>query len=700
MTDTLQQSNSPLRLAYAIIANPNPILASTSETNPSLVSLQVIISDVSHGVTLKQIDIVIPIGATATDLSTDALPQPTDVTPANVSATLNTTINTIGNTITIVANNEDPTNTDIILQGTSIQFYLNNIEVNDLVGVVYVAITETTAAASVTDNSAARLVKQDTDIPITNFWASNNVIYAYDQTVTLFWTCDVQGNSDYYMLSSSDGWIDPTQYDDTDGSTTGVTSPTLSQTTVFYLQAFHASGEKVGTAVDLTVHVLPPALYNEQCLYNTAGLPPRVVLLKWSSTYVSYCAIEINGSIFVSNAPASAPEGYPLFITSNGEINIRLIAYGLTDTANPTPAKTDYLFNSFSVTPYQQHALSYATPYIGEMTYLGPIANQANTYGIGITPDGRYAYIMGYKQTSQQISPYDPSLKINEFAAYMNKIDLNNNCSCKALSLTGANYILRMTNSATNSQFTYTVVSFSQSNDAIYGCLKRINVSNDKVDSFDNFPCVVGPALTPDNQFLLAVQSAGGNLTTPPGSVAITINASNAATTNLNLGQKYGYQTAVTPNGQIGFVTNKASNTVSMLDISQIASGVITVIATLNVGAAPTTTTVTPDGTLALVTNSGSNNISVINITTQSVEPNSINGLSGPFGLAITNDSKYAYVANYSNGSISVIDIARRSVVYNPITMGGHPVAVAITPDQQKVLVIQENSNVLTVITN
>jgi YVTN family beta-propeller protein len=68
---------------------------------------------------------------------------------------------------------------------------------------------------------------------------------------------------------------------------------------------------------------------------------------------------------------------------------------------------------------------------------------------------------------------------------------------------------------------------------------------------------------------------------------------------------------AVTPDGKRLYVTNTASNIVSVID-TMTAS----VVATVAVGMLPVAVTITPDGTLAYVANRNSNTVSVIDTTT------------------------------------------------------------------------------------
>ena len=138
---------------------------------------------------------------------------------------------------------------------------------------------------------------------------------------------------------------------------------------------------------------------------------------------------------------------------------------------------------------------------------------------------------------------------------------------------------------------------------------------------------------------------------------------------------------AITPDGTKVYVTNSASNIVSVIHRPG-----NTVVKSVPVGTGPNGVAVTPDGTKVYVVNTGSNNVSVIHRPGNTVVATIPVGQT-PIAVAVTPDGTHAYVTNYV-GSVSVIATATNTVVGLPITVGFvGPFAVAITPDGTHVYV-------------
>jgi YVTN family beta-propeller protein len=97
------------------------------------------------------------------------------------------------------------------------------------------------------------------------------------------------------------------------------------------------------------------------------------------------------------------------------------------------------------------------------------------------------------------------------------------------------------------------------------------------------------------------------------------------------------------------YVANRGSDTVSVLDLSQLA-----VVAAIEVEQQPYGVVVAPDGTLAFVANSASDSISVIETATFQVVA-TIPVRDRPAGLAVTADR--LYVTHLLTGLVSVIDV-------------------------------------------
>jgi YVTN family beta-propeller protein len=145
---------------------------------------------------------------------------------------------------------------------------------------------------------------------------------------------------------------------------------------------------------------------------------------------------------------------------------------------------------------------------------------------------------------------------------------------------------------------------------------------------------------------------------------------------------------AINPKGSLAYVTNYASNFISVLDIK---SGQLQPVPLL-AGNGPTSVAFTPNGKYAYICNQGDNDVIVIDTATGLVvgEPIALTGGPGPGGqgpgcIVITPDGKKAYVHNHYNATVSVIDVATNTVTTsfyaNHASFGEPRDQSAITPD-------------------
>lgn len=151
------------------------------------------------------------------------------------------------------------------------------------------------------------------------------------------------------------------------------------------------------------------------------------------------------------------------------------------------------------------------------------------------------------------------------------------------------------------------------------------------------------------------------------------------------------------------YVANPGGATVSVID-----TATNTVVATINIGTAPTNepsaVAVTPDGTHAYVAVGNRDdqlggNVAVIETATNTVVA-TIDGMAEatPTGVAITPDGSRAYVTNagepdVSDSGVSVIDTATNTVIAT-VDVGDPPIGVAVTPDGSRAYVTNGNEKV------
>jgi YVTN family beta-propeller protein len=138
----------------------------------------------------------------------------------------------------------------------------------------------------------------------------------------------------------------------------------------------------------------------------------------------------------------------------------------------------------------------------------------------------------------------------------------------------------------------------------------------------------------------------------------------NEITADIAFGLSYPTAVAISPNGDIAYVTDRGAGTVVVIDI---ASGAV--INTIPVGNTPVQTAFSPDGTVAYVANSGDGSISIIDTASHTAITAMVVG-QAPRGVAFSPDGTFAYVTdsggwNYDNrvdGTLRVISVAGVSV--------------------------------------
>ncbi|WP_336053306.1 IPT/TIG domain-containing protein [Streptomyces sp. CA2R101] len=131
---------------------------------------------------------------------------------------------------------------------------------------------------------------------------------------------------------------------------------------------------------------------------------------------------------------------------------------------------------------------------------------------------------------------------------------------------------------------------------------------------------------------------------------------------------------ALTPDGARGYVANRASNTISVID-----TATNTVTATVAAAGGPTFPAVSPDGTRAYVTLFDDGALGVIDTATNTLTATIAVG-AGALGLAVSPDGARAYVTSQNANTLSVIDTATNTVTAT-VTTGPVPIGVAVSPD-------------------
>jgi DNA-binding beta-propeller fold protein YncE len=183
-----------------------------------------------------------------------------------------------------------------------------------------------------------------------------------------------------------------------------------------------------------------------------------------------------------------------------------------------------------------------------------------------------------------------------------------------------------------------------------------------------------GHRLEPDNKVFLI------DLKTDPPKVIGTINVG-----------KQPSGMAITPNGDLALVANRADGTISVLSIR---GKDVLVVDTVSVGAAADSVSavaITPDGKHALAAKAAANKVALLSIDGEKVKYDKRDLPTGifPYNVAVTPDGKLALTVDNGNGgssdgnakTVSVIDLeANPPRVIDHVTVGDSPEGLAISP--------------------
>jgi YVTN family beta-propeller protein len=176
----------------------------------------------------------------------------------------------------------------------------------------------------------------------------------------------------------------------------------------------------------------------------------------------------------------------------------------------------------------------------------------------------------------------------------------------------------------------------------------------------------------PATQVPAAVSPAGA--TQAPAAVGPT-EAPAAGGAGVAKNASYSSSIAISDDDSLLVVANELNGTVTLINIAGDANQKLAEIQT---GERPRTVAISPDKHFAYVTNSASGTLAVIDLSSQSkVADIAVGG--EPYGVALTPDGGRAYVANSASNTVSVVDTANRSVIATIPIPGLQPRGVAIT---------------------
>jgi YVTN family beta-propeller protein len=136
---------------------------------------------------------------------------------------------------------------------------------------------------------------------------------------------------------------------------------------------------------------------------------------------------------------------------------------------------------------------------------------------------------------------------------------------------------------------------------------------------------------------------------------------------------------------EFAYVSNGASNTVSVLDLVYLRQDRI-----LRVGRKPSGVTVNPQTDEVYVVNSGDGTVTVINAEKNEVV-STIGVHSKPFSIAVDTNGRFGYVANSGANNVSIIDLAKRREIA-VVGTGEQPGVARVSPDMRTLAVTNRGS--------
>lgn len=331
------------------------------------------------------------------------------------------------------------------------------------------------------------------------------------------------------------------------------------------------------------------------------------------------------------------------------------------------------------------HASAYRT--------VATVGVGTNPNGVGITPNGRFAYIANNGGTTVSV------------------IDTATNTVIKTMTGFSQPYTITMNALGTKAYIT-------NSNSTTISIVDT--GSNTITGTITGFDGPSGMVITPDGTTAY-VNNYGG----PDG--VQSGNGTTVRVVNLNTDTIVGSPIyvslapaalAITPDGAYVYVANYVDGNPGTGTVSIIRTSTNTVVKTIMGFSGPFTIAITPDGSKAYVANFGSNNfdpcgttVSVIDIRSNTVTNTIPLGLQ-PSGLAITPDGSSVYVTIYNTlylgpgytlltafqGTVRVINTQNQQLLAPVLFTGGSPSTIAITPDGTRAYVTNYNDNTVTVI--
>ena len=154
-------------------------------------------------------------------------------------------------------------------------------------------------------------------------------------------------------------------------------------------------------------------------------------------------------------------------------------------------------------------------------------------------------------------------------------------------------------------------------------------------------------------------------------------------------GQEVSHMLVATPDEKKLYIANIRSGTATVIDR---ASGGVKTIPT---GAGAEGIDVRPDGLEVWVTNRAANTVSVIDVAKDTVVANLPSGGNFPIRVKFTPDGREAWVSNAQSNAVAIFDARTREKV-GEIAVGAVPIGIQMSPDGRRAFVANTNDDQVT----
>ncbi|MBC7877876.1 MAG: beta-propeller fold lactonase family protein [Anaerolineales bacterium] len=171
---------------------------------------------------------------------------------------------------------------------------------------------------------------------------------------------------------------------------------------------------------------------------------------------------------------------------------------------------------------------------------------------------------------------------------------------------------------------------------------------------------------------LLIVSACGGSPPTPTGEETAV---APSGTAQIAKNSSSSSPIAISDDDALLVVVNNLNDSITVINVAGDANAKI---AEITVGDEPRSVVLTPDKQRAYITNQASATVSVIDLTTNQKTQDIPVGVE-PYGIALTPDGSRAYVTNSASNTVSVIDTASNAVAATINIPGIQPRGIAIT---------------------